>query len=223
MTRVVTEYEAFGVYRDEALTRQPFQFLRLKGTAAATDTAFDLGTFAGTFWGQVDDTATGLAALKALKDINTKLKTFHTIGGLGVIEKTKIGASLVIVSGAVGSGSASATVTATGLLTTDTIVAVTQRVKGANSLPLLGWSGQLADQLTAVYSADPGANAILDILVQRENGVPGDGQVKLAMDGTNTLIPNLTYKSADAPTAFDILLGWLLKEGEQPTFDSGAA
>jgi hypothetical protein len=43
------------------------------------------------------------------------------------------------------------------------------------------------------------------------------------MDGTNTNLPNLTFASGDAPTAWEIILCWVLKDGEQPVFDSGAA
>ena len=218
MTRAITSYQAFGVYRDEALTKRAFQFLRLVGTAANTDTAFDLGTYAGSFWSEADDDATGLAALKVIKDIQTRAAQFLSVSGLGVNGKSLAGATLVKISGTVASGSATPAVTATGLLTTDTILAVTQRVQGANNLPLLGWSAQVADGITAAYSADPGANGVLDIAVSREGGLPNDGQVKLAMNGTNTKLPDLTYKSGDAPTSFDLVLCWLLNPGEQPVF-----
>src|SRR5690606_40934822 len=50
--------------------------------------------------------------------------------------------------------------TVTGLLTTDVILAVSQSVPGANDLPLLGFAmGGNADELDATWSADPGAGA----------------------------------------------------------------
>ena len=69
----------------------------------------------------------------------------------------------LLSSAASAGGGATEAMTVTGLLTTDVIISVTQRVKGANSLPLLGWNTQVADGITAVYSADPGAGAILDV------------------------------------------------------------
>lgn len=69
----------------------------------------------------------------------------------------------LLSSAASAGGGATEAMTVTGLLTTDVIISVTQRVKGGNSLPLLGWNTQVADGITAVYSADPGAAAILDV------------------------------------------------------------
>lgn len=77
--------------------------------------------------------------------------------------------SIVVLSGTVGGGAATGTATVTGLQTsaTDTILAVTQNVKGANSLPLLGYNTQAADALGYVYSADPGANGTIKVTVLR--------------------------------------------------------
>lgn len=73
----------------------------------------------------------------------------------------------VYTSAAVVSGDATPTVVVTGLGASDTILAVTQSVAGANSLPLLGWSNQLANSLDLVYSADPGDGAIVKVLVKK--------------------------------------------------------
>lgn len=64
-------------------------------------------------------------------------------------------------------GGATEAVAVTGLGASDVILSVTQRVKGANSLPLLGWQGQAANALTLVYSADPGAGAIVEVFVKK--------------------------------------------------------
>lgn len=77
-------------------------------------------------------------------------------------------ASLVVLAGTVGGGAATGTATVTGLVaSTDTILAVTQDVKGANSLPLLGYNTPANDALGYVYSADPGANGTIKVLVSR--------------------------------------------------------
>ncbi len=77
--------------------------------------------------------------------------------------------SIVVLSGTVGGGAATGTATVTGLATsaTDTILAVTQDVKGANSLPLLGYNTQASGSLGYVYSADPGANGTIKVTVSR--------------------------------------------------------
>lgn len=64
-------------------------------------------------------------------------------------------------------GAASEVFTVTGLLATDTILSVSQSIKGANSLPLLGFNTQAANALTGVYSADPGAAAKIVVTVLR--------------------------------------------------------
>ncbi len=315
MTRVVTSWSAYGVYRDEALTRQPaFQFLRLTGTAANTDTAFDLGDFAGTFWGQVDNTATGLNALKTIKDISTRALEFQYVTGLGLNGKALIDASRTLIrsydsTATAGSTGASRALTVTGLLSTDTVLGVTsktagshvntkrvvinatvagggastaavatglvaatdtilgysQTTKNANGLPLLGVTSVVDGGFTAEYSADPGGSGVIKVAIQRDDTVndavpiafgtlindgltvqftqdpltgavvtvevsraagsttPDAGTYQLAMNGTNTKLPDLTFASGDAPTAFQLILAWVIKEGEQPVFDSGAA
>jgi len=74
----------------------------------------------------------------------------------------------VISSDAGAGGAATEAMTVTGLLATDTILAVTQRVDNGNSLPLLAHNTQINDGLTAEWSADPGAGAIIDVLVSRD-------------------------------------------------------
>lgn len=64
-------------------------------------------------------------------------------------------------------GSASATLTVTGLLATDTVLAVSQKTAGANSLPLLGWTTVANNALTVQWSADPGAGAVVVVSVKR--------------------------------------------------------
>lgn len=62
-------------------------------------------------------------------------------------------------------GAATAALTCTGLLTTDTILSVFQHTAGANSLPLLGYSTVVSNGLTAIWSADPGAGAVVVVSV----------------------------------------------------------
>ena len=54
-----------------------------------------------------------------------------------------------------------------GLLATDLILSVSQRVKGGNNLPLLSFSAPADDVLTCDWSADPGAGSVVRILVVR--------------------------------------------------------
>ena len=71
----------------------------------------------------------------------------------------------VYTSSAGAGGAATEAMTLTGLAAADTILAVHQKTKGANNLPLLGWSTQAANALTGVWSADPGAGAVIVVFV----------------------------------------------------------
>jgi hypothetical protein len=71
----------------------------------------------------------------------------------------------VYTSSAGAGGAATEAMVLTGLAAADTILAVHQKTKGANNLPLLGWSTQAANALTGIWSADPGASAVIVVVV----------------------------------------------------------
>lgn len=75
--------------------------------------------------------------------------------------------SILVFTSAAGGGGATEVMTLTGFLATDTILAVTQKTPGANSLPLLGYSTPATNALTAIFSADPGAGAVIIVSVKR--------------------------------------------------------
>lgn len=95
------------------------------------------------------------------------------IGGSTVATVTSSGISgslvnlLALSSSAGAGGAATEVMVVTGLLSTDTILSVSQKTKGANSLPLLGFNTQVNNALTAVWSADPGAGSIILVAVKR--------------------------------------------------------
>lgn len=233
MALVLTQWQAYGVYRDEPLTEKvAFQVLRLVGTAANTDVTYDLGTYAGTFWNAVDATATGLAALAAIKDIQTRAQTFLQVTGSSLAGKSLQDSSRSVLqsldSAASVGGAAAETYTVTGLLTTDDVKSVVQFQKGANAAYIVdfgGATGQPAanNALVVEYNTDVGAGAKVRVAFVRTVTTPDAGGYQLAMDGTNTKLPNITFASGDAPTAFELVLYWALKDGEQPIKASGAA
>lgn len=84
--------------------------------------------------------------------------------------RVELGSELDIrtyVSGAGAGGAATEAMGVTGLAAGDTILAVSQRTKGANDLPLLGWTTQAANALTCVWSANPGAGAVVVVTVKK--------------------------------------------------------
>lgn len=68
-------------------------------------------------------------------------------------------------SGAITGGAATEAVAFTGLAVADTVLAVTQKTKGANSLPLLGWGNQAVDSLDLTWSGAAGAGCVVEVLV----------------------------------------------------------
>jgi hypothetical protein len=84
--------------------------------------------------------------------------------------KTNLGDLVNIVaytSSAGAGGAATEAMTLTGLAAADTILSVYQKTKGANNLPLLGWTTQAANTITGVWSANPGAGSVIVVLVQK--------------------------------------------------------
>ena len=67
-------------------------------------------------------------------------------------------------------GAVSEALTVTGLLSTDTIISVSQKTQGGatrTSLPLIGWDTQVNNGITAHWVADPGVGAVVLVAVKR--------------------------------------------------------
>lgn len=74
-----------------------------------------------------------------------------------------------LTSNAGAGGGATETLVVPGLKTSDTIVSVYQKVDNANSLPLLAAvNGSDNGELDCEWSADPGAGAVVAVLVLRD-------------------------------------------------------
>ncbi len=223
MTFALTYVKAYGIEASEPLQKRFKQCLELKGTAANTDVAYDFGTYAGTFWTAVGSTEPGLTALNAIKGIQTIAKIFLSAQGTGLNGYLQTDASVAVVqaltSAAYGGGSATPTLTVTGLKTTDTILGAQQVAKNSNNLPLIGSNATCAvnDQYPVIYSADPGTTGTVKVIFSRAatNAVQ-TGTFQLSMDATNTLLPDILFLSGNAPTAFDIMLTWELQDQVVP-------
>jgi hypothetical protein len=66
---------------------------------------------------------------------------------------------IAVLSAATVGGAAAEEVAVAGLLTTSTILAVTQQVAGGAALPLTGWTNVINGELNVTYSADMGPGA----------------------------------------------------------------
>lgn len=96
----------------------------------------------------------------AVNEFNAETGSFNN--SLNVRNRIKL-----FTSTAGAGGAATEAMVLTGLLATDTILAVTQKTKGANNLPLLGYTTQAANALTGVWSANPGAGSVIIVTVLR--------------------------------------------------------
>lgn len=87
--------------------------------------------------------------------------------GTATTDAMAFGQILVFNSTASSGGAATEALTVTGLLAADTILAVSQKTKGANSTALIGWTTQIDNGITGVWTANPGASAVVQVLVKR--------------------------------------------------------
>ena len=64
-------------------------------------------------------------------------------------------------------GAASETLTVTGLLATDTILAVSQMTPGGNNTAIIAFDTLANNSLKLYWTANPGAGAVVKVLVKR--------------------------------------------------------
>lgn len=223
MTFALTKFEAWGVEIDEPVTKKFMQYARLVITAAATDVALDIGTDAGTFWtaalaNGTYGTSVATPALAALQNIVAKSSAFLGFRDSGLSCRNVLSGGVKSISSSAGAGGAATeamVVTGLGLAAADTIIGVTQKTKGANNLPLLGYTTQAANALTCVWSADPGAGAVVQVSILRSGLVAIVGGYVMTISNQRPLI---TMAASDGLTAYDMQLSWTLKPNESPIY-----
>lgn len=115
---------------------------------------------------------TGLAAPTAAGDAARKADSDAALAAAAAAQATANlalpAAKLLTIDSAAGAGgAASATLTFTGLLTSDVILGASQKVAGANGTALTGFNTQASDALTVTWTADPGAGAIVRLAIHR--------------------------------------------------------
>lgn len=103
------------------------------------------------------------------KALLNKMNSTANKTGLGDLLDEQLPAADIVAytSSAGAGGAATEAMTLTGLAAGDTILAVHQKTEGANDLPLLGWSTQTANALTGIWSGNPGAGAVIVVLVKK--------------------------------------------------------
>lgn len=236
MTMAITGCKAYGIEVDEATTKRFKQFLEIDITGANTDVDYDLGDAVagslGTFWTAAGGSTEGAVALAAIRDIQTRARIFLGVLGLGLTHVQADGTVPVISkldSDATAGGGATETLAVTGLLTTDTILGVSQFEKGAGTkanMAVVDYgdaSGNctVAGQLPIECVGDPGAGAKFRVSISRNVSTVASGTYQLSA-GALALVPNILFLSGNAPTAMKLLLCWELND-EQPAVEAYAA
>lgn len=84
------------------------------------------------------------------------------------LPSSSLSAIASVTCGAGAGGAATAALTCTGLISADTVLAVTQVTPGANGLALVGYSTLITNGITAIWHADPGAGAVVQVLVKHQ-------------------------------------------------------
>lgn len=224
MTFALTKVQAYGIEAEEALNKRYRQYMVLTITAAATDTALDLGTnqtgSLGTFWTAVGSTAPGSGALLALQDIVTRADYFDSFGGNFLDRAQGDAASILITalnSGASTGGAAAENLVLTGAATTDTVLGATIVTSGATAAYLQAAASSIATSgiYPVTFSANPGTGAVVRVAIKRAAGTttPEAGQYFVSYANKT---PNITFSSGDAPTAYAIVLKWILQPQTAP-------
>jgi hypothetical protein len=116
-------------------------------------------------------TSCGLAHAATVNNMTLKNQfgetSINQIVSVSAAGKVIIGTPVVYECGVSVGGAATEALTCTGLATTDTILAVTQRVQGANAVAVSGYASLVANGLTVRWTANPGAGAVVRVTVQK--------------------------------------------------------
>ncbi len=179
MTFVVTKVQAYGIEAEEPINKRYRQYLILNVTAANTDVDLDLGDnqtgSLGTFWTAADDTTVGAQALFTIQDIVTRAESFDSFGG-DIFNRVQADAASTLTtalnSSASSGGSASETLTVTGLQTTDTVISAYLVANGASGLYLSEAASacSASGQYAVTFDQNPGAGAIVRVGITRAAG-----------------------------------------------------
>lgn len=227
MAFAIVKAKMYGIQTGAPQRSKGIQVVELELTGANTDIDLDLGDPTGTFWTDAASSSPNCYAAvhSILTNIGANALSFIDVRGAALAAYAQAAVAstsgvTVINSAASAGGNATETMTVTGLLTTDTIVSVDQFVKGAGTytgpVAFGNASGNAAanNALSVTFDADPGAGAKVKVAVVRSAaGALGTGQYSVAMQNG---LPNLTFKSGDAPTSYKLCLTWLCGQSFKP-------
>ncbi len=163
-----TVYYAYPIDADTFMVSTSASFTSLVTTTGSQSGVHSYTTIPETLLLAVDSLAS--AKLAKAGDTMTGLLVLSADPGaaLGAATKQYVDGKILTYDSAAGSGgSGSEAMTVTGLLSTDTILSVSQKTPGANSTAVIGWASQADNALTVSWTANPGAGAVIRVAVKR--------------------------------------------------------
>lgn len=209
MAFALTKYEARSLDIASPTYKRGIQQVVLDITGTSADVDLDLGDDSGTFWtaAQANTTYGELAkkALASLKRIVDQAQALVSVESQELLTKNQI---VALDSSASVGGNVTETLTVTGLLTTDRILAATIVEDGANAAYIQEAAKTCATngQYVVTFSADPGAGAEVRVLVQR-------GQAELSIQDKR---PNFSMAAGSGLTSYKIILTYELNNSVYP-------
>ncbi len=224
MTFAITKVQCYGIEAEEALNKRYRQYMVLTITAANTDTALDLGLnqsgSLGTFWTAAGTGTPGAGALLAIQDIVTRADYFDSFGGDFMSRAQVDGARTAVTalnSGASTGGSTSETLTLTGAVTSDLVLGATIATAGATATYLAQAPSSIATSgvYPVIFGANPGTGAVVRVAIARAAATttPEAGTYQVTYANKT---PDIVFASGDAPTAYAVVLKWILQPQTAP-------
>lgn len=207
----ITSCRVYPLEVEEPLRKTFPHVCELAVTAANSDTSLDLATASAS-----DSDAA------ALKTFLSRIDAFFApayVPGLVAVD----GSNQIIKydSAASAGGGATETLTVTGVLAADEILAVTQRTKGANSVALVAWTdtGRSNNQLAVEWTGNPGAGAVLRVLTRKAAAQAAPQAGQFIWNASTLSAPTLTFVGGTStPTAFKIYLLGRIKPNMAPIY-----
>lgn len=206
MTFSLQQFKAYGVRASGDTRQHTWQVAEFGIVAANTDTALDISSDTsgslGTFWTAATGDATyGTLATNALATIQAIIgitNTLKTVDSEALLAKNKLdsGGYVSLLSSASAGGSPTEAYTVTGLLATDTVLAVTPQTATANVVPqVIGILSSTISTGTTTTATVAGLASTDVILAVTQSVANANGVVPVAYSYASSGVLNLTYEA----------------------------
>lgn len=209
MAFALTKYEARSLDIASPTYKRGIQQVVLDITGTSADVDLDLGDDSGTFWTAAKaNTTYGELASKALTNLQKIVSQAQALVSYESQELMGKSQVMALDSAASVGGSATETLTVTGLLTTDRILGATIVEDGANAAYIQKAAKTCATngQYVVTFSTDPGAGAEVRVSLVRS---PVDVSIQ-------NMRPNFALAAGTGLTSYKVILTYELNNYVYP-------